>query len=47
VRELEDAGYSGEFLERPDLDELRDVVVSGGVDVVVVYFRAEDSERNV
>jgi site-specific DNA recombinase len=39
VRELEDAGYSGKFLERPDLDELRDLVASGGVDVVVVSKR--------
>ena len=39
VREFEDAGYSGKFLERPDLDELRDMVVSGGVDVVVVFKR--------
>jgi site-specific DNA recombinase len=39
VREFEDAGYSGKFLERPDLDELRDLVVSGGVDVVVVSKR--------
>jgi site-specific DNA recombinase len=39
VREFEDAGYSGKFLEPPDLDELRDMVVSGGVDVVVVSKR--------
>jgi site-specific DNA recombinase len=39
VREFEDAGYSGKFLERPDLDELRDMVVSGGVEVVVVSKR--------
>src|SRR5215210_7822805 len=39
VRELEDAGYSGKFLERPDLDELRDLVASGGIDVVVVSKR--------
>src|SRR5918998_3012974 len=39
VREFEDAGYSGKFLERPDLDELRDLVASGGVDVVVVSKR--------
>jgi site-specific DNA recombinase len=39
VREFEDAGYSGKFLERPDLDELRDLVTSGGVNVVVVSKR--------
>jgi site-specific DNA recombinase len=39
VREFEDAGYSGMFLERPDLDELRDLVASGGLDVVVVSKR--------
>ena len=31
MREFEDAGYSGKFLERPDLDDLRDLVASGGV----------------
>ena len=39
VREFEDAGYSGKFLERPGLDELRDLVAVGGVDVVVVSKR--------
>src|ERR671932_543761 len=39
VREFEDPGYSGKFLERPDLDELRDLVAAGGVDVVVVSKR--------
>src|SRR3712207_4874552 len=39
VKEFEDAGYSGKFLERPDLDELRDLVVAGGVDIVVVSKR--------
>jgi site-specific DNA recombinase len=39
VREFEDAGYSGKFLERPDLDELRDLVAAGGVNVVVVSKR--------
>jgi site-specific DNA recombinase len=39
VREFEDPGYSGKFLERPDLDELRDIVAAGGVDVVVVSKR--------
>jgi site-specific DNA recombinase len=36
VKEFEDAGYSGKFLERPELDELRDLVAAGGVNVVVV-----------
>jgi site-specific DNA recombinase len=39
VREFEDAGYSGKFLERPALDEPRDLVVAGGVNVVVVSKR--------
>ncbi len=39
VKEFEDAGYSGKFLERPDLDELRDLVAAGGVNVVVVSKR--------
>src|ERR687893_2057843 len=39
VREFEDAGYSGKFLERPALDELRDLVAAGGVNVVVVSKR--------
>jgi len=39
VREFEDPGYSGKFLDRPDLDELRDLVAAGGVDVVVVSKR--------
>jgi len=39
VREFEDAGYSGKFLERPDLDELRDLVATGGADLVVVSKR--------
>ena len=39
VREFEDAGYSGKFLERPALDELRDLVATGGADVVVVSKR--------
>jgi site-specific DNA recombinase len=39
VREFEDAGYSGKFLERPALDELRDLVSAGGVNVVVVSKR--------
>jgi DNA invertase Pin-like site-specific DNA recombinase len=38
-RELEDAAYSGKFLERDDLDELRDLVAAGGVDIVVVSKR--------
>ena len=39
MREFEDAGYSGKFLEPPDLDELTDLVATGGVDVVVVSKR--------
>jgi DNA invertase Pin-like site-specific DNA recombinase len=39
VREFEDPGYSGKFLERPDLDELRDLVAAGGLDVVVASKR--------
>jgi DNA invertase Pin-like site-specific DNA recombinase len=39
MRELEDAGYSGKFLERPDLDELRDLVATGGADVMVMSKR--------
>jgi len=39
VAEFEDGGYSGYFLERPNLDKLRDLVASGGVDVVVVSKR--------
>lgn len=39
VREFEDAGFSGAYLERPDLDELRDLVAAGGIDVVVVSKR--------
>lgn len=39
VREFEDAGYSGKFLERPDLDELRDLAAGGGLDVVIVSKR--------
>jgi hypothetical protein len=39
VKEFEDAGYSGKLLERPELDELRDLVVAGEVDVVVVSKR--------
>ena len=39
VREFEDAGYSGKFLERPDLDELRDLVANGETDAVIVSKR--------
>ena len=39
VREFEDVGYSGAFLERPELDEMRDLVVAGGVGVVIVSKR--------
>lgn len=39
VREFEDAGYSGKFLERPDLDELRDLVANRETDAVIVSKR--------
>lgn len=39
IGEFEDGGYSGYFLERPNLDNLRDLVASGGVDIVVVSKR--------
>ena len=39
VGEFEDGGYSGYFLGRPGLDNLRDLVASGGVDIVVVSKR--------
>ena len=39
VKEFEDPGYLGKFLESPDLDELRDLVTTGGLDVVVVSKR--------
>jgi len=39
VKEFEDAGYSGKFLERPDLDQLRDLVAAGEMNVVVVSKR--------
>jgi resolvase-like protein len=39
VREFEDPGYLGKFLERPDPDELRDLVTTGGLGLVVVSKR--------
>jgi site-specific DNA recombinase len=39
VWEFEDPGYSGKFLERPDLDELRDLIAADGTDIVVVSKR--------
>ena len=37
--EIEDAGYSGAYLERPGLDRVREMVRSGAADAVVVLFR--------
>ena len=37
--ELEDDGWSGADLDRPGLDELRNLIAAGGVDVVVVLKR--------
>jgi site-specific DNA recombinase len=39
VEEIEDAGYSGAYLERPGLDKVRALVRSGAADAVVVLFR--------
>lgn len=39
VAEFEDNGWSGADLDRPGLDELREVVAAGGVDVVAVNKR--------
>lgn len=41
VAEVEDPGYSGLYLERPGLDQVRDLVEAGGVSVVV----AQDADR--
>jgi site-specific DNA recombinase len=38
-REVEDAGYSGAYLERPGLDQVREMVAAGEVEAVVVLFR--------
>lgn len=39
LAEVEDAGHSGAYLERPGLDRVREMVAAGGVDIVVVLFR--------
>jgi site-specific DNA recombinase len=39
VEEIEDAGYSGAYLERPGLDRVREMIVAGEADAVVVLFR--------
>jgi site-specific DNA recombinase len=39
LEEVEDAGYSGAYLERPGLDQVRQMVAVGDVDAVVVLFR--------
>src|SRR5215213_2722105 len=39
VEEIEDAGYSGAYLERPGLDRVRELVRGGMADAVVVLFR--------
>src|SRR5215217_1793230 len=39
VDEIEDAGYSGAYLERPGLDRVRELVSGGAADAVVVLFR--------
>src|SRR5215216_7697112 len=39
VEEVEDAGYSGAYLERPGLDKVRALVRGGAADAVVVLFR--------
>jgi site-specific DNA recombinase len=41
VEEVEDAGYSGAYLERPGLDRVRDLVEAGGADVAL----AQDADR--
>jgi len=39
LEEVEDGAWSGGFLERPGLDQVRERVAAGGVDAVVVLFR--------
>lgn len=39
VEEVEDAGWSGGYLERPGLDRVRELVAEGGIGAVVVLFR--------
>src|SRR5665213_2306774 len=35
--EFKDEGYTGIVLERPGLDELRDIALEGSLDVVLIY----------
>jgi hypothetical protein len=37
-KEVEDGGYSGAYLERLELDRVREMVAAGEVDAVVVLF---------
>ena len=39
IEEVEDAGYSGAYLERPGLDKVREMVRGGAADAVAVLFR--------
>ena len=39
IEEVEDAGYSGAYLERPGLDRVREMVRGGAADAVAVLFR--------
>ena len=39
IDEVQDRGFSGAYLERPGLDRVREMVVGGHVDAVVVLFR--------
>jgi site-specific DNA recombinase len=41
VEEITDPGYSGTSLQRPSMDEVRDLVAVGGIDVVL----AQDRDR--
>ena len=41
VAEIEDAGHSGAYLERPGMDRARDLVAAGAVDIVL----AQDADR--
>jgi site-specific DNA recombinase len=39
IEEVEDGGYSGAYLERTGLDQVREMVAAGSADAVVVLFR--------
>jgi|SRR5829696_5515133 len=41
VAEIQDAGHSGGYLERPGMDRARNLVAAGGVDIVL----AQDADR--